>query len=223
MPTILEQALSVAQIAEAAMTAIGIIVAGVWTYVLFVRRRLRYPRAAISHTSYSFRLADGRTLLRVSAKMTNVGEVLLWFRHARTRVQHLYPLPAHIAALTASTTGDPVAKGEYELPWTVLCAREWTYEDGQAQIEPGESEVLHCDFVIPAGVKKVLVYTHVTNHVKRGHEIGWSDTVVVDLDEEVAVHAGTGTPAATGLGGKATSAAPGSVPAPSDAAAAAAP
>ena len=179
---------TLAGIFQSAVTAIGIIVAGTWTFLHFKRQRHGYPHAAVHHSSHTFRLNDGRTLLRIEAKITNIGGVLVPLRYARTRVQHLFPLPDHIALLAAACD-DPVPKGDCELPWTVLGAREWPTNEGVGEIEPTESEVLHSDFIIPAGVEQVLAYTYVSNHAKSDREIGWSDTVVISLRQGTEINA----------------------------------
>jgi hypothetical protein len=189
-----ETAETIAKTLESIVTAGGIVAAGVWTYLIFVKRRQRFPRATVSHQTYHYRLTDGRTLLRVAAKVVNSGEVLVPMRFVRTRVQQFFPLPDHIASL-ASRADDSVSAAsaeDCELPWTVLGVREWRIDEGLGEIEPGESEVLHCDFVIHTGVGQVLVYTYVTNHAKHDRDIGWSDTVVVLLKEGEPY----GTPAA---------------------------
>jgi hypothetical protein len=172
---------NLAEAAESVITAGGIVVAGVWTYLIFVRRRQRFPRAALSHQTHSFRLPDGRRLLRVAATIANSGEVLVCLRTITTRVQHVLPLPDHIAVQLKESPEPP--SGESEFPWPVLGKRQWRIDETMGEIEPGEAEILQSDFVIPAGVEQVLVYTHVPNHAKSQSGIGWSDTVVVSLIE----------------------------------------
>jgi hypothetical protein len=173
---------SIADVAESVVTTVGIIAAGLWTYVLFFKRRQRFPRATVSHQAHAFRLPDGGTLLRVAAKVANTGDVLVPLRSVTTRVQQLLPVPEHIASQW-KTSPDP-ANGDAEFPWPVLGKREWRIDATMGEIEPGECEILHSDFVIPASVGHVLVYTHVPNQTKGDVAIGWSDTVVVPLTGE---------------------------------------
>lgn len=77
-------------------------------------------------------------LLRVQARIVNIGEVLLRTPYVRTRVQHFCPLPAHIAAdIDASPTP---ADREREYPWPVIGDAEWKYDAEDTEVEPGESE-----------------------------------------------------------------------------------
>jgi len=177
----LETVKTLAEIAASAATALGIVGAGFWSFVLFRRRRQQFPRVAISHQTHCLRLPDGRTVLRVFARIANTGEVLVSLRFARTRVQQLFPVPDHIFQLV-SQGGDFVPQREKELPWTVLDAKKWQFDEHKAEVEPGEAEVLNSDFVIPTGVQQILLYTYVNNQAKRDSEIGWSDTVVVKIE-----------------------------------------
>lgn len=187
---------TVVGILESFITAVGIVVAGVWTFLHFRRQRHGFPHASVHHSSHSFQLPDGRTLLRVEAKITNTGGVLVPLRYARTRIQHLFPLPEHIAEMAAACA-DPVPQGDCELPWTVLGAREWRLKAGEGEIEPSESEVLNSDFILPAGVQQVLAYTYVSNHVKSDREVGWSDTVVISVGEGSQKHGGSAASSTT--------------------------
>jgi hypothetical protein len=64
-----ETAETIAKALESIVTAGGIVAAGVWTYLIFVKRRQRFPRATVSHQTYHYRPTDGQTLLRVAAKV----------------------------------------------------------------------------------------------------------------------------------------------------------
>ena len=164
-------------------TVAAIVVGAVWTWRLFIKKRQHYPRAAVSHQTHAFSLPDGRTLLRVTAKVANIGEMLMCPRDIRTRVQHLLPVPDHIAAQMQLSTDPP--NDDAEFPWPVLGKRVWRIDEGMADIEPGEAEVLPSDFIIPPGVTHVLVYTHVPNPAKPEIGIGWSDTVIVSLQGDL--------------------------------------
>src|ERR1043165_9127459 len=56
---------------------IGVIVAGGWAYVLFVRQRLGRVRANLEHSVLTAGLSDGRKLIRAGLEIQNVGAVLI--------------------------------------------------------------------------------------------------------------------------------------------------
>ncbi|MDP2319680.1 MAG: hypothetical protein Q8O42_10120 [Acidobacteriota bacterium] len=159
-----------AQGIEAIVTALGILGAGVWAWFNYWQRRERYPRAGVSHSTNLLR-ESGYSILRVAAKVTNSGDVLVGVRAVRTWLQQLSPVPSTIA--TAVTSGaDPVQGDACEFDWPLLGERVWTIAEGMSEIEPGESEVFWSDFAIPDHVKQVLVYTFVSNEAKMDVGVG---------------------------------------------------
>jgi hypothetical protein len=168
---------------ESLATAAGIAVAGWWSYRLFVKRRLGYPRASLSIRFVVVTIEGARTVLRVATEIKNTGEVLLQPQWARVRVQQLHPASESVRTAMERFDSSVDDKVEAELPWTVLCAHTWDLQ-GKAEIEPNESETLECDFVIPAGVGRVLVYSYLSNRAtKSSREIGWSASRSIRLKQ----------------------------------------
>jgi hypothetical protein len=170
---------------ESLFTVFGIIAAGIWAYYHFLIRRERYPRAAITHSIFCTPLGDGRSILRVRAKLSNVGAVVIKLTYARTFIEQFAPVPeavqTHLAAQEWPNNDD------CELPWpSVDGMREWNIPANSGEIEPGESEVFNSDFIVPAGVEQVLIYSFVTNALKAKTktDIGWNDNVVVSIRQE---------------------------------------
>ncbi len=93
----------------------------------------------------------------------------------------MLPVPEKI--LGAIDSGEnPVPPGKTEIQWPrVGDAHEVTWEQGKFEIEPGESDQVLFDFVVPAEVETLNVYTYFKNESKEGREIGWSLTTVYDL------------------------------------------
>lgn len=174
-----DQILTWAEIAESLAAVVGIVAAGIWAWFHFRRKRERYPRTRISHTTATLPLDDGRVILRVFATVANSGDVLVALTHAFTRVQQFAPVPENIQ-LAARDCPDPVAADQCELDWPMIGQRDWNVGKGLGEIEPGECETLCSDFVLPREIEKVLVYSYVTNHAKAS-DIGWSDTTIVSV------------------------------------------
>lgn len=168
---------------ESAVTVVAIVFAGAWTYILFVRRRQRFPRASVQQEINQIPLPNDQSLLQVAAKISNEGDVLVSLLSARTRIQKIIPLSEGIRK-EIELGNDPVPEGEQEVPWPILGARDWAFCISEAEIEPNETEVLHSEFVLDKSVKAIVVYTYVKNRIKRRQEIGWSQTTLVHLDAE---------------------------------------
>lgn len=75
--------------------------------------------------------------------------------------------------------GDRTKEDEAEAPWPLLSEVELSGE--KDEIEPGESEEFHFDFVIDPEIETVIVYSYVKNQIKRDREIGWNKTSVYDI------------------------------------------
>jgi len=171
----------ITEIVRSFATVAAILVGGVWSYMLFVRTRQRYPRAKIKHEITHRVLSDDKALLHIAVNINNSGDVLLSVVSAQTRIQQVLPTPPEI--LDSVNQGlDPVQKGKTEIEWPLIgTTRKSHWAKGKREIEPGESDELHYDFVLDSRIQTVEVYTYVKNATKRGREIGWSLTTLYDL------------------------------------------
>jgi len=171
----------ITEIARSFATVAAILVGGLWSYMLFVRTRQRYPRAKIKHEITHRALSDDKGLLHIAVNISNSGDVLLSVVSAQTRIQQVLPTPPEI--LDSVNQGlDPVQKGKTEIEWPLIgTTRKSHWAKGKREIEPGESDELHYDFVLDSRIQTVEVYTYVKNATKRGREIGWSLTTLYDL------------------------------------------
>lgn len=161
-------------------TVVAIIVGGFWTYFLFVKHRQRFPSANVQHESEQISLPGDKRLVHVAATISNDGKVLVSIESAFTRLQQVLPVPKHILSVIESGK-DPVPKDSHEVPWDLLGERNWQYAVGDAEVEPGEEEVLHSEFIVDGCVNAVVIYTYVKNRAKRCREIGWSQTTFLQL------------------------------------------
>jgi hypothetical protein len=169
-------------IVEIFVTIIAIIIGGIWGYWLFVQNRQKYPRASIVHCISHRHIGSDKLLLHVNATISNVGEVLLSLIHLETRVQQVVPLADDVLDLV-STGENLVPEGETEVAWPLIALHEVRLERGKCEVEPGESQEIHHDFILDTEVKTVEVYTYLINEKKRDHEIAWDLTTLYDIDE----------------------------------------
>ncbi len=166
---------------ETAATVIAIIVGGIWSYLLFVRQRLRYPAANIAHEISTIGITEKHILVNVAASIENKGKVLLRLTSCFTRLQRIRPLDEDFSLIMESR-GDLVEDGETEVDWPLLGVRDFCHEGGMIELEPGEKEELVADFVIGRDVRAIVAYTYVKNMTKPGREIGWSRTTIREVD-----------------------------------------
>jgi hypothetical protein len=167
----LEQWKEWAEVASGFATAIGILVAGIWTYLLFVKNREKYPVATVSQEVSQFTLSPQVRVIRVAIKVENKGKVLLPIREMDCRLLQIFPIPSEVASKLANPA-TLVAPGKQAISWPYLEKRTWRFEKGQAEIEPGESDIFRCDFIIYTAVDVVQIDTHLKNSAK--DTVGWS-------------------------------------------------
>lgn len=165
--------------AASVATVIGLVIAGVWTWRLFVKQRLHYPRANVEHRVAHWRVGD-QVLLRVTVRLTNVGSVLLQVKGIKAVIEQLLPLPDDVTAALAEGR-DPVAAGQSEILWDNIGERTCDFTENRREVEPGEIDECTFDFVLPGAVRKIQVYSHVQNLSKSDENVGWNTSTVCDL------------------------------------------
>lgn len=166
-------------------TIVALILGGYWGYQIFIRKRQKYPHAAVDHTFSHWRLPDGRYLLHLVLKVINKGEVLLtlaeldiWIGKVMPWPEQIpWPKPERLDATLARVERANVSKtGCVEVEWPLLVGKTVYFDIGEQLIEPGEEDELHFDFPIPGDVELLHVYTHLRNVPNPMRNIGWPKT-----------------------------------------------
>jgi len=179
-----EIAKNLADALQAVATAAALAVGGVWTYLLFVRRRQKYPRAELTHTWHHALITHDKRLLRVGLSISNIGDVLIPLQHGELRLRQI--VPPYPEVMQAATSGkDPVRKDSSEFEWPVVGIREWNWSEGSVEIEPGEKDIYHSDFILDAAIKTVEIASYFENTAKRRKGIGWIATSIVEFPESM--------------------------------------
>ena len=166
--------------ANAAQMA-ALVVAGWWTYSRFIRQRQPFPRATVELVITHRQLVAEHTFLRVVAKVNNVGNALLETELLRADVYQVLPVAPETAAKLAD--GSLVPEEGREAAWLFLDSRTGGWP---GHIEPGEWDEFGFDFVIPADVTTVFIYTYIKNVKQKKRDLGWTVTKLYDLDDERA-------------------------------------
>lgn len=167
-----------AAIVESIATVAALIVGAVWSYLVFVRQRLGFPRLELSIAPQVVAVPGGR-IIHAAAKLQNTGSVLVQADYAELRLRQIVPLPEKVRD-SIDKNWDPVVAGKQEIEWPMLACREWNQK---CEIEPGESETLDADFFVPGKVEVIEFYLYVPNQKKK--RLGWPLTVVHELQPNV--------------------------------------
>ena len=163
-------------IVTGATTVTAIIVGGYWAYMLFVRKRQKYPRAKVEHMLRHWELPDGNYLLHLVLKVSNGGEVLLTLAELDIWIGKVIPWPPKDSlkeALCQAIITNISETGTIEVEWPRLHGKTVYLNPKRNIIEPGEEDEMHFDFSIPHDVEMVHVYTHLRNVSRPAKDIGW--------------------------------------------------
>jgi hypothetical protein len=161
---------------QATATAIAIVVGGIWTYLLFIQKRQKFPRAKIGHQVTQRIIGKGKLLLSIDTIISNDGDVLLSLKSGEISVRQMLPPKAQLLDILNGEPGSEIRQWQPLVP-----IRNPTWQKGELEIEPGESQQLPCHFVIDDNVETILVTTYIRNFEKPGRIIGWELNTVHDL------------------------------------------
>ncbi len=164
-----------------AAQVLAIVVGGGWALWKFGLNREEWPRATLEQAIAKQPLDQERSLLRVLVGVKNAGNVLIDIEVVRVDVYQVLPLAEE--AKTALDAGTLIPDDEVEAQWPCIESRERTWTSGEARIEPEESEPFGFDFVLPADIETIFVYSYVRNVKQRDRPIGWSLTQFYDLKD----------------------------------------
>ena len=168
---------SLVEALESIAKLIALAAAGWWTFVLFVQKREKYPRARTTHSLVLLDKIDGYRLLRLAVKIENLGNVLIELRSGSVSIQAVRPLPdAWKAAILRGEVLPRVDGREFQWPDLDKFLFDWG-ENGY-RIEPLESEEFHFDLTLAATIEAVQIYSYFKNVTERSKELGWNCTTV---------------------------------------------
>lgn len=170
VPVWLETANTWAALIEAILTAAAILAGAWWTWRLFLRQRLHYPRANVEHRISHWPASENKRALHCAVRVMNVGSVLITFRSVMVRIYQLVPPPEEVQK-ALEKGDDPVASNEGEAPWEIIHERTCKWEDECYEIEPGESDEFLFDFFVDRSVAGIQVYSHLSNAKKSRRRI----------------------------------------------------
>lgn len=203
----------IAEIIQAAAAVSALVIGGIWTYLLFVRQRQRFPRAEVEHEIAWSPLTNDQALVHVSVEVKNVGNSLIRLTDGYVQIQQVRPLESALESRIVSGI-DPVEDGCAEIEWPLLGRRDCDWQDEPREIEPGETDGFPFDFVIAVSVATIEVYSHFRNVIRHDRPVGWNLTTLCELRRHALVEpsprkertamAKTGSAGKSGKGSKVT-------------------
>jgi hypothetical protein len=172
---------TIANFLQSAFTVIAIIIGGVWSYMLFVSRRQKYPRAKIEHQVAFRPVVSGKLILNLDVTITNQGDVLLSLVSWEIKAKQMLPPTEQLAQFLLLEGKEKSPTAPEVIVWDMIATRKDEHKKGLFEIEPGEQHQFHLDFLINADVSTILVESFFNNAAKRGKPVGWSLTTIHDI------------------------------------------
>jgi hypothetical protein len=170
---------TLAETLQAVVTIVAIVLGGIWTYILFVKKREKYPRARTVHRIVTLGSVNGRWVIRILVRIENIGSVLLCLDEGEVVVQNLFPLPPEWGDKLKD--GLQLERKEFEYDWPSLDKFLLEWGDKGYIIEPQESDEFHFDLHVDSSVQRVQVYSYVKNLTQKKREVGWNCTTIHSL------------------------------------------
>lgn len=171
----------ISEIFSNAITGVAVIIGAIWAYWRFVRERTRWPRAEIDICFTQRSLGEGTVLLNVKVKVKNEGRGLMELTKLRLDLHQVSPLGEAIRRkIERGTQFEP---DSVEANWPLIAQHVCNWEDGTAELEPGETDEFGFDFFLDSEVETVFLYVYLDNVAKkRGNRaLGWAVTELHDI------------------------------------------
>ena len=159
------------------VSIIAVLVGGFWTYDTFVKQRSDYPHANLEHLISHIKLANKNNLMHVTVKVANIGSSLIEVNSTDVRIQQILPLMCvqrddECPEIQIHRALTQVPRENDVFSWPRISQRIKDFKQIIA-IEPGETEQLDFEFVVPVSIKAVRVYSYIRNVRKNDRAIGW--------------------------------------------------
>jgi hypothetical protein len=189
-PSRLELARDVASIVQAVATVLALLIGAAWTVHFLILNRETEAHADIAVAARDWDLGGARRLLVADITVKNIGKVLFAPSCLDVYVQLVSPVTPdmrrRIEAAGASEIQNTVA-----FQWPLVASKRIALETINFVIEPGETNHLLAEFIVPDDLATVMLYTAFQNPaVSRDCDVdataplkgpAWTYTILYDL------------------------------------------
>lgn len=173
---------------------VAIIVAGLWSYRLFIKNRTEYPYAELAHNISHVNLDNKHIYLCVLVTLKNAGNVLLELDISKMFVQQIIPLLDELTIMIDNSNIQDIREGKVDdlfddngmqIAWRGVGFREIEWDKDEVFIEPGEQEEFQFDFILENEIQIIKITSYFRNVKTKKPKIGWKHTSIYDLDKGV--------------------------------------
>lgn len=163
---------------ESLATILAIFLGGIWTYMLFIKNREKFPKADITHKIEQINRKND-VILRLTVGIENLGKVKLPVNSGEVRLQQIKPQTATVVNAIKSFRENKSSK-KREIEWPVLEERILNFGRDEYELEPTEKENFEFDFILDQEINVIQFYTHIENVFKT--DKGWNYTSIHELN-----------------------------------------
>lgn len=196
-PTIdLAKVSSLTQPLQHIATVLALVAAGYW----FILRRRAAVRLDVSQDIVVVKFGDEDKVpkfiyARVVITVTNKGEVPFRLGKGFARISQIKPFPDEMLnKLSKEPIYDPQKRTAIEWPFftqpdgardqKLRGGRELNVADGLKTVDPGLTEEIYVDFILPFDIKIVEVYSYVEN---KNHKLGWMRKSIHNVETDLMI------------------------------------
>ncbi len=160
---------------------LAIIIGGILAWRRWGREAPESKRADLSHEIDHCLLSDSLRLVHTTFTIRNTGTVTLELHSGYTFLQRVTPLVGDFGKALLRGEGE-IGESKTEYAWPLI-GEFWNYPTrrDKVKIDSGETDHLYCDFIIPAEVKTIFVYSNACLDPK-DPKLGWDVTSFHDLE-----------------------------------------
>ena len=167
---------------QAIGTIVAISVGGAFAFYRLQVFRSFEPHLTISHTVSHRPVGSKYVHIAVTASLRNSSKVKLDLREGFFLLQQVAPVEDdEVERLYAEVFVD---RGDRALQWQTLDKVPLTWEKNELIVEPSESHVESCEFIVSADVESVVIYSYFYNprhHIRTRTSEGWAATTIYDI------------------------------------------
>jgi len=180
----------IASIFQALVTSLALILGGIWTYQLFIRRRQPLPRAKIEHQVTSREASANARLLSINVVVSNTSDVLLALTVGNIDVHQVFPPGGDFQYKLNDPQAEKCQRVNL-MDWPALFPyAEIHPKTHTVEIEPGESEQFFYALLVRGEVKTIYIKSYFRNTAKRRKDLGWGAETFHDVLPSSATSAG---------------------------------
>ena len=172
----------IAAVVQSSVTAVAIVVGGIFAYYKLQLFRDLEPHLTITHeVSHRF-IGDSYVHIAVTANLRNSSRVKIELREGKFRLQQIKPASdEEVERIFAEVFID----AEYEeFQWPILNEVPRFWNERVLIVEPGATYRETQEFIVSSDIESVMIYTYFYNiDSRQSFQVaqGWDETTVYDI------------------------------------------